>query len=371
MTTMKQYKSLSSNESGFASIVIALVLVLVMSLITIGFAQFARREQQNALNKQLSNQAYYAAETGVNDVLKLLKEGRVSDSANSCLTFPAPAAGGRPAVSNVLKPGVKYACATLSTKLEKLVKDPLAPDTAWTTIFSTPSGLPALSSLNIGWKPTDDTGKVLRAATNSGFSQSVGASPWKSPAVLQVSITPLVNTTRADLINNTFTVYLYPAAVGSPATVNYNSSGGTAIVSGCTAGDVNSCNVTITGLQAGTGSTPGASFLVHILTYYDASEVTISDGLSIGVSPSHLTFDGAQAKIDVTGKSREVLKRIRATVPLTGTNADAMSNFALEAQDVCKRFKTVPTPGTTKFIGTSDSDTAAGPANTPSCVLSP
>src|ERR1700735_2299515 len=64
---MKTRPKLKNSQAGFAAIVIAIVLIIVLSLITVGFAQLMQNNQKQALNKQLSSQAYYAAESGVND----------------------------------------------------------------------------------------------------------------------------------------------------------------------------------------------------------------------------------------------------------------------------------------------------------------
>jgi Tfp pilus assembly protein PilX len=63
------------NESGFASLVVASVLIVVLSLMTVGFAQLMRSNQTSALNKQLSDQAYYAAESGINDAAQAYNAG--------------------------------------------------------------------------------------------------------------------------------------------------------------------------------------------------------------------------------------------------------------------------------------------------------
>src|SRR5665213_2637815 len=62
----KRKPNLHRNQQGFASIVIALILIIVLALLTVGFAQLARREQQTALDKQKAVQANYAAESGIN-----------------------------------------------------------------------------------------------------------------------------------------------------------------------------------------------------------------------------------------------------------------------------------------------------------------
>jgi hypothetical protein len=58
-------------EGGFVSIIVCMIIMTILSLITIGFAQIMAREQRQALDRQLSSQAFYAAESGVNDALML------------------------------------------------------------------------------------------------------------------------------------------------------------------------------------------------------------------------------------------------------------------------------------------------------------
>src|ERR1019366_6721948 len=67
------------NEQGFASLIIAITLVIVLSLLTVGFAQLMRNEQNQVTNRQLNSQAYYAAESGINDAARALNAGYVQD----------------------------------------------------------------------------------------------------------------------------------------------------------------------------------------------------------------------------------------------------------------------------------------------------
>src|SRR3954464_6641054 len=55
-----------NSEAGMASFLIVMILMLVITLIVIGFAQVTRRNSREALDRQLSSQAFYAAESGVN-----------------------------------------------------------------------------------------------------------------------------------------------------------------------------------------------------------------------------------------------------------------------------------------------------------------
>src|SRR5882724_3022558 len=82
----------TSPEAGFAALIIGIILVLILGLLTIGFAQLVRHEQSSALDKQLSSQAYYAAESGVNDayhaIQGYLKTGQVPPARTSCAGNP-------------------------------------------------------------------------------------------------------------------------------------------------------------------------------------------------------------------------------------------------------------------------------------------
>src|SRR6056297_3601709 len=67
-----------NNQAGFVSIIVASILMVIMTLITIGFTQLMQREQRQALDRQLSTQAYYAAESGINDFYTYLQASNES-----------------------------------------------------------------------------------------------------------------------------------------------------------------------------------------------------------------------------------------------------------------------------------------------------
>jgi Tfp pilus assembly protein PilX len=56
-----------SSQSGMIAILVTLLMMIIISLLVLGFAQVSRHEQGNTTNTQLSTQAYYAAESGIND----------------------------------------------------------------------------------------------------------------------------------------------------------------------------------------------------------------------------------------------------------------------------------------------------------------
>ncbi len=340
---MKHKGNRGVDQSGFASIVIALVLVLVMSLLTVAFSQLARREQKSALDKQLATQAYYAAESGVNDIIKNLDAvSALSNDPNTCLTnaelshIGLTPTGNRGVSISASDNAVSYACVLVDANPDTLQYSGVGPEEQKSSAFSISDSLKAFT---INWVSADQTKTTPRtAAETPKFSPKTS---WNSPGVLQVSITPLTDMSRAGLIANTGTAFLYPGG-SNPSTISYNDIKGTekgAIVHGhCnyTGGKYPGypCRATITDFN----EPAGTKFLIRILNYYTASNILISDAINQANVPSD--FVGAQAKIDVTGRAQDVLKRIQVRSPISEISRDF--GFTIEGQSICKRTTTYP-----------------------------
>lgn len=355
----KKIKSLRNNEQGFASMVIALILIIILGLLTVGFAQLARREQQNALQKQLSTQAFYAAESGINDMVKVIQQAFNNPSTaipslatlqsvrpNQCLEKQGVV--GLP--SNNIDPSTatSYSCVLLNLQPPVLTWSGVSPGADESATFSTTG---ALNRLTVYWA-TDNHQTTPRVVCASGCFPP--AARWGSPAVLQVSITPLNSITRASMIAETFTVYLYPSKGGGLVAYDPNNQGQIINASNCNGVGTYPCSVTIAGI-------PGAAneqYLVHILDYYDVSNIAIGNALGGPTGTQPLNFVGGQAQIDVTGKARYVLKRIQVASPLTPPEKYPGPPYVVQGQNICKRLQTEPTitnPNGTDFIGTNDS----------------
>ncbi len=345
MSIMKTQK-LSKNEKGFAAMVVALTLVLVLALLTIGFAQLARREQQNALNKQLAGQANYAAETGIHDAIKYITAGGPlpPDAATTCHPPGSPTLiGGTSTTTGLNVPQIKqtvnanndvsYTCLLIDTAPTRLVFSGVGDRAANSVSFSNQSGA-SITGLTFEWGSA--TGRTTFRTGTSFAQYGTGASDWKSPAVLQVSITPLsATTTRANLVSRTFTAFLYPSS-GASGTVGYNvvaAGQGPTVSGGCTiTRGQYPCQATINGL-----SSPGP-FLVHFLNIYDQTNVRIG---ATDTTANVVHMVGGQAVIDATGKAQDVLKRIQVHVPLKAFPDQC--NAAICGTNICKRQETGPT----------------------------
>lgn len=332
---MSQARSNRSAEQGFVSIVIALTVVIVLALITVAFAQFTRREQQNALNKQLATQATYAAESGINDAIaRLNNPNDPGDLAHTGIDSCTP-------VNIDSTIGVSYPCLLVDIAPTSLVYSNVGKGSDRTVVFSTSA---PLKDLKIEWGSASSPQKTpyngnIDVTSTPQFKPQVG---WNYPAVIQLMITPFDSppayaTNRSSLMTNAFTVYLHPSTDG-PNNVVYTpgnpSPAQGAVLSGkpCNGGTYQ-CNsvLNMPSLSAGT------KYLVHFVNYYDPSNIKLT---GVDATGATVKFLGGQATIDSTGKARDVLKRLQVRVPL-GNDSPSV-NYAIEAQNICKQFTADP-----------------------------
>jgi hypothetical protein len=335
---MRRSTKLGHDESGFASLVVALTLILVLSLITVGFAQLARREQQDALSNQLSTQAYYAAESGVNDAYAI---------ANTTLLAHIDDISRTQCLDNTYLPhrnidagtGVSYSCVMVDLKPTSLQYSNVSPDSGRNVSFSDVdlnNNPTDLRSITLSWSSYDGH-KTLRgdgSSASSGFETQAG---WgNAPPVIEVSVTPFDpnNIQRDTLINATFYAYLYPQKGANDGKVDFSTSPATntpIVNANCNGTGDYQCSATIEHVPGDSGT----NYLIHFKPRYDAANVIINGKDS---NDKATGFKGGQVVIDSTGRAKDTLKRIRVHAPLTAT----IDTPAIESQNICKRIQTYP-----------------------------
>jgi hypothetical protein len=368
---MFKLNKIQADENGFASIVIALILIVVLGLLTVGFAQLARQEQQNALTNQLSNQAFDAAESGVNDAYADIQSGVINSqtaSLTQCMN------NGGTGINAINTPNARilndqidsqhdigYSCVLADIDPSDLHFDVNTGHSA--TITMVTEGQP-LSSLVIAWNSTDGHGYSDSAPPNTmtGF---LPANIWDDAAhnydgVLETSITPLGlgnNLTTATMDNDTFETIGYPVVtvLGNqtdgpdyvPQSQNPNTAPNQAPItpSMCNHSYCTAYGFGIHNLPTNYGpSTPTTKYyyLLRIADFYDDSDIVVT-GVKADGSTAH--FYDSEALIDVTGHAHNVVKRIQVYVPLT--QEAQLPLAALNAKNICKQFTTDPKAGET------------------------
>lgn len=313
-------KSRPRNQHGLVSFLVTMIMMIVITLIVVGFTQVVNRNRQNALDKQLSTQALYAAESGVNDVVKLIKSNPAGLTAKTTCNNTGYYASLQPQ----LTPEVSYPCVLVNPLPDSLVSSantetssvlPLKPVDS--------SGAPvALSKLIFEWSSAVDNGDA------SGCSASLGKFTPDMPATCTFGLlrADIFNGTGLDpvtMANNTSTYYLHPLKTGE---VSQPYGVGKGIVIGAHCTNV-SCVGTITNLPAG-------AYYIRLSTIYrDTKSVKIS-GLTSAGQPSRFL---GQIKVDSTGRAVDVLRRIQVRLSVDSYNNQSPTAALNSSSTVCKR----------------------------------
>jgi Tfp pilus assembly protein PilX len=345
----------SSNQSGLVSILVTMIIMIVLSLIILGFAKLTRREQRQSLDRQLYSQAAYAAETGVNDaqqyVKAVLAAGAAVPTIDRCdagnpNSFPAKATAYGIATS--IGNNIAYSCTLLNPSPTELIWQRVDSQNSVAFPFKPTA---AITGITFAWQDGDSV-----ATTYGGCPNTVPASgafkpqtSWSCQAgALRVDLTPISGLwTRTSLVDTTQNFILYPVQTGGPTTTTYASLGhGGIIAAGCNATTTpRHCQVTVTGASG--------SYFIRIKPIYRAANLQIS------AEGGTTTLTGAQAIVDVTGKASDILRRLQVRIPISNLSTVTNTTFDSAIQSIdslCKLYAIIPgaTPPVINTDSTSD-----------------
>lgn len=312
--------SIRSNQSGVVSFIVTIVLVIILALITTSFALLTRREQRRSLDRQLSTQAYYAAESGVNSAVANL------DSISGSNCNPGPLAS-----NSDLGDGSKYTCVLVNKSPKSLEYSAVKTDESTIVLIDNASA----DKLEISWQASDQTSATTFAPSSFVLPQTKinnTTSNWKA-GILRATLMPIpINPaadpiTRTNLINQSATFFLYPQAGGTNSVALGSSQNGQLVSGNCSnANTPRLCKVLITGLSASN------KYYLRLTSVYKNSNVSIK---AYDSSNNELVLPGVQAVIDSTGKASDILRRVQVRVPLG--NSYYYPEFAIETKEsICK-----------------------------------
>lgn len=352
-------KNFQNNQRGIVSLMVTMIMMLVISLIVIGFSQVARRNQREALDRQLSTQAYYAAESGVNVAATYFAQHPTAQTdtltGGDCKAFinnspsavPNPGLGQTYGVNNLLNTdgGVSYSCLMVNSMPASLLVQPLTEDsnTVWHLQTSDGSNF---TRLKFTWSPEQGSpyagGSCVQAPPTS-FPRY--GSNWNCPyGILRVDLVDVAGGVTPAAVaapNKAFALYLVPTKTSaglSQKTVfgtNYQSQ---VIPVQC---DDSQCSIVLN-LPGGTYSRQASEYYARLTMLYQGSaSATLSAAEGTITSPvGGVKFKQGQAIIDATGKSQDELRRVQVRVPLIRSDA-ALPIFGVQAtQSICKELTT-------------------------------
>jgi Tfp pilus assembly protein PilX len=318
------------DESGIASIMVTMILMVVVSLVVLGFAQISRRNQRQVLDRQLSTQAFYAAESGVNDVQNLVQTDVANGTAVPAKISCSDTGGGAYAGLNaVLASNVSYTCVTVNPTPTTLAYNDIG---TTSTIIPLITSSAAIGNLTLKWSSKAATVTPSANCPASAVSAFSPTASWKCGyGVLRIDLVPVSGAalSTAGLSSSVMTTFLVPHAGGAAATVAYagNQSAATTRLRTVPCDNV-SCTMKLTGLV-------GKQYFMRVSSLYQ--------DVALSITGNNVPFQNALAVIDSTGKAQDVLRRVQVYVPLNGSSQNQSPDFALESTDsICKRFSVMP-----------------------------
>jgi hypothetical protein len=364
------HQQINRDEQGIVSLIVVTILAVVLSLIAVGFSKLADRELRQASDREVAAQAYYAAESGLNDARAYLAAG--GTGFPRCNDWPSsPVDGSKYFVQKLDSNGAaRYSCISID-------------DTPQTLSYTVNPGQPrvlkvsaaGLQKLFFGWENTSypNSGPAWLGSVGSLPREDVIASTNPgATGVLRVGIYAVPQSDNSDtndgLASLSRTYFMYPnGGNGTPGTIDY-AGGGFSLASGASGNNgsfvagnckdprpktvpankkgVDSyCNSTLSGLD-GSANT----YYVYLTSQYAPLLVRIQGTTAAGV----VTFNNTQGVVDVTGQGADQLQRIRARINL-GSQYNYPSYAVQSMETLCKDFA-VEVIGLGQYGDTSTSD---------------
>lgn len=347
---MKKHTKLATNQNGLVSIMVVMVVMGILVLVSTSFALLMRREQRQVTDRQLSTQAFYAAESGIHDAAAKLST--ITGDVTDCNNTPGKSTG-----TNVINASdhVEYTCVLVDKSPDSVKADPVTTDNSKVIRLESQATGPNIDRIDISWQDASEGGVGTDFATNNShyLPQSGVAGTFtgaNGTGILRATLMPVRNPgaiTRGDLINDARTYFLYPKGSGSVNTTgsvawnaNPDTNNGSFVDGQCNTGHTNRtlysnhCNASITGLSTASPFTPHTRVMYLRLTaIYRPVSVTIKIYTPGGNATD---VQNSQAVIDSTGKAQDVLRRVQVRVPLKGDYS--FPEAAITSMDtICKR----------------------------------
>lgn len=331
MINIKKYTKIHQNQSGAVSMIVTILIMLLITLIVLAMSQNANNEQRQALDRQLSDQAFYNAESGINDTASYLYEKRNDTtvplaSTSDCNFKPYPAAVPNGEIDGPT--GVnKYTCILYDKAPTTLVFDDVG--TADSKVVPIEPAVGGLSNLTISW---DDQANPNSNVSNCNFVVPNTKLPPSLPPGCEIGgvrvdlippISPAVNN-RDGLNKATLSAFLLPGTSGGSLAFNgaYPENQGAIGIAKCSNASSRRCKITLNNIPP--------KFTLHIKSLYKGTDINIE-----GFNGAAVRFNNAQIMIDSTGRANDVLRRMQVRVPAQPQFRHA--EFVIQAKDsVCK-----------------------------------
>jgi len=333
---------MNMKQKGFISIFSVMVIMTILTLVAIGFSNITREAQRRSLDNQLNTQAFYAAESGVNDA-KVAISKDPTYSKSSC-TGQDVNNSFKYTLDPTLNTG--YTCVLVSQATD-IVYDsvPLTGAAGPKTIMIEASA--PVSSFDVTLNNSDGTAPIPNNVSETYpnvLEPAGGAGGWGNKlGALRMDLVPVDGALdRTTLITRSYGFLLYPTSsingfgvLGVGRGILNQAGLGFTKCQGAPTPTVSPCTLKVS-LFDNDPVTGNKKFLIRLQSVYNSLKVNINNFKDAG--GASINLKAGQKVVDVTGKANDVLRRIQVRVPVNGINIS--SPFGIESADsICKRLQ--------------------------------
>lgn len=331
---------LAANQEGLVAITVTLLIMIVLTLIMTGFAQLARKEQREALDRQLAAQALYAAESGINEGRRLAKADPNLEKT-TCPTNNSSLDGDLISIS----------CLLIKQKLNNLTFSNVVDNRSTVTpIVPEENAGSVFDRLIVHWERSNSQGGQ-NILDPTGFR--IPANRWglTNVGVLRLELVPYISAASPQdsdsLRNKMFTLFAVPKRTLDPVNdveIAYSDElvrQGKIVYGDCSsASNILKCKIVITGLNA-------KNYYLRMSSIYNTAKVDVCAGSAVSGQKcdENIVLTESQVEIDATGRANDVLKRVKVVTNKTpkynGSRNTAEFNID-SADSLCKLYSVWP-----------------------------
>jgi Tfp pilus assembly protein PilX len=367
------------DQSGMTSIVVVSVLIILLTLVSLGFARIMTRSVKNSTNNETAYAATYAAQSGVNDLATWIRTNPDAKSIH-CNDLIGTSVAKGPFYEDSFLSGStsndnsKLTCLLVNQRPEDLAYQQLTALKSKVIKLTTDTTSGATDSFMFSWQANDATKTGVYQTTppsfpsettwnNTATCKDSAGTPAACLPVLRITLYPIPTGGSIDNVeNNSKTFFLFPQAAGLAGGVRSfaftSKPDGSTVPVACSKADVagfngtsdNNCNVVINDLA----NVPSTDyFYARVTPIYNDADIKIKAN---DVDSRIVKFKRVQAILDVTAKVGSTAKRVQARVDLGGVASDGslkpspnvnssddnIPDYTVRSSNsICKRLKVV------------------------------
>lgn len=320
----------------------AIIMSIILCLLSVGYLAISVKDQRQTLDKTLSFQATYAAESAINAVQTAYQNDPTILSNANCKPAENPSAP--PHIVNLIgtiptvMTNVSISCLTWTPNPPQLTNTSVNSE-PWVVPITPVNPADPVASIKITWSLSSGSGSAM-----TSYQQQLTFTTSGTPPTSGIPTIRLAAASSSDILT-TGVVFINPAPAssgGGSATIGSGTSSGSIENATCSTTTLK-CNMT---LSLANLSGPWIDGRLSITSLNGSSNVTV---VALDTTGTVVPLMNAQVEVDATALSQDVIKRLVAYVSLNKTTWQP--DFAASADYLCKNYALDANGNTNLYTG--------------------